>query len=176
MTPASGSASARRSATLYLVRHAIAAERGAKWPDDGKRPLTHKGAARMRLTVRGLRRLGAEIDLILTSPLVRARQTADIVAEGIGSAPEVIEVDALTPDQSPPAVGAALAPYASVSRIALVGHEPGLGELAAWLVGAREPIEFKKGAVCRIDVPALPPGRNGRLIWLALPKMLRSMA
>ena len=66
---------------LYLVRHAIAAERGDKWPDDTKRPLTHKGAARMRQAVEGLRALGVEIDLVLTSPLVRAEQTADILVQ-----------------------------------------------------------------------------------------------
>ena len=161
---------------LYLVRHAIAAERGPKWPDDGKRPLTHKGMARMRLVVRGLRRLGAEIDLVLTSPLVRAQQTAEILAEGLGTAPHVTVLKALAPGEPPSAVAAALATHPSARGIALVGHEPGLGELAAWLTSAREPIEFKKGGVCRIDVAALPPGRNGKLVWLALPKMLRALA
>jgi phosphohistidine phosphatase len=161
---------------LYLVRHAIAAERGPKWPDDTKRPLTHKGAARMRQVVRGLRALGVEVDLVLTSPLVRARQTADILVEGLGSAPTLEVTPALAPEESPSAVAAALGRHASASRIALVGHEPGLGLLAAWLIGAREPFVFKKGGVCRIDVPTLPPGRNGALVWHAAPKMLRALA
>ena len=163
-------------ASLYLVRHAIAAERGPKWPDDAKRPLTHKGAARMRQVVRGLRALGVEIDLVLTSPLVRARQTADLLVEGLGSAPALDVAPALAPEETPPAVAAALARHATANRIALVGHEPALGLLAAWLIGAREPIAFRKGGVCRIDVPALPPGRNGQLVWLATPKMLRALA
>ena len=58
-------------------------------------------------------------------------------------------------------------------RIALVGHEPGIGELAARLIGLRHPIEFKKGAVCRIDVDALPPTAPGALRWLLPPKVLR---
>ena len=62
--------------TVYLVRHAIAAARDEKWPDDSKRPLTHEGAARMRRIVKGVVSLGVEIDLVLTSPLVRAVETA----------------------------------------------------------------------------------------------------
>jgi phosphohistidine phosphatase len=162
--------------SLYLVRHAIAAERGPKWPDDAKRPLTHKGMARMRLGVRGLRALGAEIDLVLSSPLVRAVQTADILVEGLGSAPRLELSSALAPGEPPSAVVAALSRHTTAQRIALVGHEPDLGKLAAWLIGAREPIGFKKGGMCRIDVPALPPGRSGQLIWLAVPKMLRALA
>ena len=68
---------------LYLVRHGLAEERGEKWPDDTKRPLTEEGIVRMRKAARGLARLGVAVDVVLTSPLVRARQTADIVAAGI---------------------------------------------------------------------------------------------
>jgi phosphohistidine phosphatase SixA len=60
--------------------------------------------------------------------------------------------------------------------VALVGHEPGLGELAAWLIGARNPLTFRKGGVCRIDVPDQTAGRNGQLVWFATPKMLRALA
>ena len=169
-------AEAAAGASLYLVRHAIAAERGPKWPDDAKRPLTHKGAARMRQVVRGLRALGVDVDLVLTSPLVRARQTADLLVEGLGSAPKLEVTPALAPDEPPSAVVAVLGRHTSANRIALVGHEPALGQLAAALIGAREPLEFKKGGACRIDVPALPPGRNGQLVWLAVPKMLRALA
>ena len=169
------SAGTRSAVTLYLVRHAIAAERGPKWPDDEKRPLTHKGMARMRLVVRGLRKLGVDVDLVLTSPLVRAAQTAEILAEGLASAPKVAVFKPLAPGATPAAVASALSPYTSARSLALVGHEPDLGELAAWLISAREPMEFKKGGVCRIDVPALPPGRNGRLVWLAVPRMLRAL-
>ena len=82
---------------LYLVRHAIAAERGPEWPDDTKRPLTHKGIARMRQLVEGLEDLGVELDLILTSPLLRARQTADLVHQGLGGATPLEETTVLAP-------------------------------------------------------------------------------
>jgi phosphohistidine phosphatase len=62
------------SIELYLIRHAIAEERGDKWPDDAKRPLTLEGTARMRKAAKGLVRLGVKFDVVLTSPLVRARQ------------------------------------------------------------------------------------------------------
>ncbi len=61
------------------------------------------------------------------------------------------------------------------SRIALVGHEPGLGELAGRLIGSRHAIEFKKGAVCRIDLDQIPPTGPGRLRWFLTPRMLRAV-
>lgn len=165
-----------RTVTLYLVRHAIAEPRGSAWPDDTKRPLTHRGMARMREAVSGLDAAGIEINVVLTSPLVRARQTAEILARGLTSVPTVEVTNALLPGQPPARMAEALGGHARSKSVALVGHEPGLGELAAWLLGAREPLPFKKGGICRIDVPSLPPVPPGQLIWFALPKMLRAMA
>jgi phosphohistidine phosphatase len=167
---------AERGVTLYLVRHAIAEERGSDWPDDTKRPLTHRGMARMREAVRGLDFLGVEIGLVLTSPLVRARQTAEILARGLASVPAVDTTNALIPGQPPARMVEALAGHSRQRAIALVGHEPGLGELAAWLIGAREPLPFKKGGICCIELPSLPAAPTGQLIWFALPKMLRSVS
>ncbi len=131
--------------------------------------------ARMREAVGGLEALGVELDLVLTSPLVRARQTAELVARGLSSAPTVEVTDALLPGQPSARIAEALAAWTRYRAIALVGHEPGLGELAAWLIGVREPLAFKKGGVCRIDVAALPPVPPGQLVWFALPKMLRAL-
>jgi phosphohistidine phosphatase len=162
--------------SLYLVRHAIAADRGDQWPDDSVRPVTRQGAARMRRVVRGLAALDVKLDLILTSPLLRATQTAELLAAGLRPAPRVREAPALALGSTPAKVAELLGEQASAHQIALVGHEPALGELAAWLIGARTALPFKKGGVCRIDVPALPPGRSGQLVWLATPKMLRAVA
>ena len=161
--------------SLYLVRHAIAGVRGGEWPDDTKRPVTKKGAAKMRQAVRGLDSLGVRIDLVLTSPLVRARQTADILADGLDPALTPIVASALAPGHPPSAVADALGAHKGCRGIALVGHEPDLGELGAWLLGAHEPLVFKKGGVCRIDVPGLPPRRDGQLRWFATPMMLRAL-
>ena len=80
---------------IYLVRHAIAAERGDDWPDDTKRPLTEEGISRFKEAVGGLKALDATIEEIFTSPLVRARQTADLLAAGVRGRPTVKLLDAL---------------------------------------------------------------------------------
>lgn len=160
---------------LYLVRHAIAEERGEAWPDDTKRPLTAAGMTRMKKAARGLARLGVVIDVVLTSPLVRTRQTAEILAAEIDPHPAMVNTDALAPGGTYTALIAELEKHARRPRIALVGHEPGIGELASRLIGSRHPIEFKKGAVCRIDFDELPPGGPGDLRWLLTPKILRAI-
>jgi len=161
--------------TLYVIRHAIAAERGDDWPDDARRPLTHQGAARMRQVVKGLFELGVDIDLVLTSPLVRAVQTAEIVSRGFKTKPEIVSVPALAPGGAPARVAEALGQHADPRSLAVVGHEPELGEFAGWLIGSRTPLPFKKGGVARIDVPEWPPARKGQLVWMATPRMLRGL-
>jgi phosphohistidine phosphatase len=161
--------------SLYLVRHAIAAERGETFPDDGKRPLTSKGIERFREVAKALGDLDVEIDQVLTSPLARARQTADILAELLPGGAPVVETDTLAPGSSFRAVVDMLAAYSRYHALVLVGHEPGIGEIAGRLIGTRNPLPFKKGAVCRIDVDALPPAGPGRLIWFATPKILRKL-
>jgi phosphohistidine phosphatase len=161
--------------TLYLVRHAIAAERGEKYPDDRARPLTKTGATRMRRVAAGLARLRPDIDLVLTSPLVRAHRTAEILLAALVPAPRLEVLDELAPGHTPAEVAAALGRSAAHQAIALVGHEPDLGALAAWLLGAREPLPFKKGSIACVDVAAFPPGRTGRLRWFATPRMLRAL-
>jgi phosphohistidine phosphatase len=162
-------------AELYLVRHAIAAERGEEWPDDTKRPLTERGIARFKEVVAGLRWLDVALDEIITSPLVRAKQTAELLATGIEGKPVVRLLDALAPGHGPATVMTQLAKLTRGSRIALVGHEPDLGELAAHLVGASRPMPFRKGGVCRIDVETLTSKRAGTLHWFLPPKALRKL-
>jgi phosphohistidine phosphatase len=160
---------------LYLVRHAIAAERGSEWPDDTKRPLTDRGMARFKACVAGLAAFDTAIDVIFSSPLVRAKQTADLLAAGMKPTPAVKLLDALAPGQGPAAVMAQLAKATRRRRIALVGHEPDLGELAAHLLAAGRPVPFRKGAVCRIDLEGLTSKRAGSMIWFAPPKVLRKL-
>src|SRR2546428_3640454 len=121
---------------IYLIRHGLAEERGDSWPDDAKRPLTDEGISRMRKSVRGLVRLGVTCDVVLTSPLVRARQTAEIVAAGLSPRPPLVSADSLAPEGSFAAVIADLEKQARRTCIALVGHEPNIGELAARLIGS----------------------------------------
>lgn len=158
---------------LYLIRHGIAAKRGEACPDDTKRPLTEQGMTRLRKAARGLAALGVSFDVVLTSPLVRTRQTAEIAAGVSDPRPPIVAIDSLAPEGSVPAVLADLEKHTRRRRIALVGHEPGIGELAARLSGSRHPVEFRKGAVCRIDVETLPIAGPGTLRWLLTPKILR---
>jgi phosphohistidine phosphatase len=160
---------------IYLIRHGVAEERGEKWPDDTKRPLTADGTSRMEKAARGLAELNVSFDVVLSSPLVRARQTADVVAAELGGHPPIVNTDALAPGSDYAAIVAAIEKQSRNARIALVGHEPGIGELAARLIGSRHPIEFKKGAVCRIDLDEIPPNGPGDLRWLLPPKFLRAL-
>jgi phosphohistidine phosphatase len=164
---------------LYLVRHAIAEERDPlRWPDDRLRPLTAKGMRRFEAAARGLRRLVPTVDVLLTSPLVRARQTAEIlVAEAQWPPPETM--DALAPETPVGETISALASFSTARRVAAVGHEPHLSELATALLGG-EPtspfLVFRKGGVAcvQFDVGANP--RGGVLRWLLTPKALRLLA
>jgi phosphohistidine phosphatase len=160
---------------LYLIRHGLAAERGDEYPDDSKRPLTSEGIASLRKEAKALDELGIGFDHIITSPLARARQTADVFAEHLKTKPTISNSDALTPAGSAASVIQDVGKHARKGRIALVGHEPNMGELAARLTGSRAPIAFKKGAICRIDFETLPPKGVGQLRWFVPPKMLRKL-
>lgn len=160
---------------LYLVRHAIAADRGSEWPDDNKRPLTERGISRFKDGVKGLHRLDVALDEIFTSPLLRAKQTAELLAAGLDGKPPIKVLDALAPGHTPSAVMTQLARVARRRRIALVGHEPDLGELAAHLIGAGRALAFKKGGICRIDLGSLTSKRAASLTWFLPPTVLRQV-
>jgi phosphohistidine phosphatase len=161
---------------IYLVRHGLAAERGSEFPDDDDRPLTSEGIERMRVQVLGLRELGVRIDRVLTSPLVRAAQTAELLASGIACPDPPVLVDALRPGGRYDAVLASLARLGDDRAVALVGHMPSIGEIASRLIGARDALAFKKGAVCCIETDALPPAGVGQLRWFLPPRALRALA
>ena len=160
---------------LFLIRHGVAEERGDAWPDDAKRPLSEDGIERFQKSARGLARLDVWIDVVLTSPLVRARQTAEIVASAFDPRPSIITIESLAPEGSYASLVADLEKHGRKTRIALVGHEPGIGELGARLIGSRHSFEFKKGAVCRIDVDEIPPVGPGDLRWFLTPKAMASI-
>jgi len=160
---------------LYLIRHGVAEERGDDWPDDSKRPLTPDGISRLRKSAKGLNAIEVGFDQIVSSPLVRTRQTADVFSEELKGSPPIVTSDALAPAGSSASVIQELTKHVRKARVALVGHEPNLGELAALLIGARVPIEFKKGGICRIDFDMLPPKGGGMLRWFLTPKMLRKL-
>ena len=96
-------------------------------------------------------------------------------SQGLDPHPSIVTIDSLAPDGTYAAIVGDLEKHARKKRIALVGHEPGIGELAARLIGSRHAIEFKKGAVCRIDLATIPPSGPGDLRWLLTPKIMRAI-
>jgi phosphohistidine phosphatase len=160
---------------LLVVRHAIAFERSARrWPDDAQRPLSPQGAARARKAALGLKRVTEHPGRVLVSPLRRAQQTAAILTQFAGW-PEAGECVQLLPGASPEGLLALLA-RSHDSRIAVVGHQPGLGRLlAACLPGGVEAaFEFRKMGVALLCFQGAARAGRGQLIWLLPPRILRA--
>jgi phosphohistidine phosphatase len=158
---------------FYLIRHGVAEERGPGYPDDSRRPLTSEGKARLVEIGAGLVALGVDLDEILTSPFVRTRQTADILAQAWSKPPRVTDVEALAVGSRTGTVLAALASGAERPHVAIVGHMPGIGVLAAELIGASRPLDFRKGSVACIALDRTPRRGAGDLRWFVPPRLLR---
>jgi phosphohistidine phosphatase len=159
------------------MRHGIAAERvGPFASNDAKRPLTAKGRKRTRQIATGLDNIGVRFDWIISSPLVRARETAEIVAAASHSKPPVELSNTLRPGGSLDEIISLLAKNGSSERVLLVGHEPDLSSLAARLIGAGgvANLTLKKGGCCLIRFDGRPAQSAGELLWWATPRMLRS--
>jgi phosphohistidine phosphatase len=155
---------------IYVVRHAIAEERDAdRWPDDAERPLTADGEKRFRDAARGLRTLVSDVDVMLSSPYMRAWRTAEILHEVAGwPAPE--RSDLLGASRAPADGLDAIGARPEASSIAVVGHEPYLSRLVSILLtGDLDAVkmDLKKGGVVRID--------DNVLRWYATPKTLVSL-
>ena len=165
---------------LYLIRHGIAQQLGLKNDfTDEKRTLTSEGRDRMREVALALRKLGVQLDVLLTSPLVRAVETAEIVAEALGlSKKEIIQTGSLSPGGSAEELFAEIKSHTGVESIGLVGHEPYLSELAARMVqcDGRLSIDLRKGSVCSLNIVETVPSLHGKLVWLMTPKQLRLLA
>lgn len=164
---------------LYILRHAIAAERGSpEYPGDSERPLTPDGLKKLKRVVRGMKALELSFDLILTSPYVRARQTADVVAKELGLE-GALELSALLePGTDLDGLIAHLGSRkSSVDRILLVGHEPMLSALISLLVSGEQDLEItlKKGGLCKLAIRAIAPGRCATFEWLLTPRHLASI-
>jgi len=166
-----------QSYQLYVMRHGIAVARGdPNFPDDTKRPLTPEGKKKLRGVARGLFRLGLCIDSIISSPLVRASETAAVVAEVLAPGVKVESSDFLRPGGSLQALLTSLAKRPDHRSVLIIGHEPDLSDSAAKLIGnARANFQFKKGGCCRIDFDRFPPRPPGKLIWWLTPRVMRKI-
>ena len=162
---------------LLIVRHAIAYDRDPhRWREDADRPLSPAGIRRARKAAAGLKQLTLRPDRLLTSPLVRAKQTAQILVDIAGwPAPE--EIPELSPGEPALAVLTLLARQRT-KLTAVVGHQPGLGQLLGTCLlggGGSLPIEMKKNAVACVSFEGKPRAGHAALKWLATPRMLRAL-
>jgi phosphohistidine phosphatase len=158
---------------IYLVRHGIATERiGGAILNDAMRPLTDEGRAETKDVANGLKRLGLKPEFFVSSPLVRAKQTAEICAEILAKDAQIKITDALAPAGNVRQLFKFLRDLGAFEEAMLFGHEPDIGMLAASLLDASDlQIPFKKAAVCRVDVYDLPPSTPGTLKWFITPKI-----
>jgi phosphohistidine phosphatase len=160
---------------LLIVRHAIAFDRDAhRWPDDDERPLTARGLARARKAALGLKGISGRPTRVLASPLLRARQTAAILTQVAGW-PRAIQCHQLMPGVAPAGL-LALISRSRDERLALVGHEPGLGHLvSACLPGAPRTaaFSFRKMGAALLEFQGAPRAGRGELVWFLPPRVLR---
>ena len=142
---------------------------------DAERPLTPAGRAEFSVAARGLARIVGRVDVLLTSPLARARETAEIAASVFKDVAPVIE-PGLASDRVHATV-AALARHPPDATVALVGHGPMLGVLLARMVGSADADRFtlRRGGAALVDLPD-GPGSAGQLIWFLPPRVLRALA
>jgi phosphohistidine phosphatase len=163
---------------LYLLRHGIALDRiGGAVHSDFQRPLTKEGKAELEMVGLALKKLNVKADLVVSSPLVRARETAEIIKSELGCSEELQITEALSPGCSASDLYKFLRPFHDRQDVFLVGHEPDMGRLAATLLwtGPEFDMPFKKAGICRIDVSDIPPNYPGRLKWFVTPKILSLM-
>jgi phosphohistidine phosphatase len=167
---------------LILFRHGIALEpeeAAAAGLREHERPLTRQGQARTAEAVQGLRQLVKAVELIAHSPLTRARQTADILAAAYPVARRA-ETRALRPGASAEALAQFVSQRArrdAGEPVLLVGHEPDLGQWAAWAItGKSQPLfGLKKAGACLLEFDGAPQAKSGRLLWLLPAGVLRRL-
>jgi phosphohistidine phosphatase len=151
---------------IYVLRHAIA-EDAAPGQSDSERRLTLQGKKKLRKILSRARTAGVEPDIVLTSPYVRAVETAEIALEQLCADGKVVETEVLTPASNPLAIWEEIRRHQQLGQIILVGHNPLLSEAICFLIGAcRDAIDLRKGALACVEVSSFGPQPQGTLVWL----------
>ena len=152
--------------TIYVLRHGIAEDGGMGQPDS-QRELTSEGRAKLAQTLKRAAAAGVQPSVILTSPYVRALETAKIAAQTLDTNEPLIRVPELTPDGNPPAVWDQIRNYPDAPQLLLVGHEPLLSQCVSFLLNAPTlAVDFKKGALVAIHCAQLRGQPRGVLLWM----------
>jgi phosphohistidine phosphatase len=164
---------------VLIIRHGKAEERpllSLSTKKDAARALTETGRREMRKAAKGLRKLAPDIDVLAASPLVRAQETAEIVAKVFG-VNDVLEQPLLAPGSAPPAVLRWLEAQPPDNTVALVGHEPDLSHLTSWLLSGNGAsfVTLRKGGCALIEFDGKPAAGRGVLAWLLQPGQLRKL-
>ena len=160
---------------IYILRHGLAGDRDSReYPNDAERPLTSEGEEKMWKIAKGMKALGLEFDLVLSSPYVRTKQTAEIVAEYLKAEKKLEFSKALEPGGDPAELMRFLNHRHRLKGPLLVGHEPYLSSLISMLISGspRAYITMKKGGLCKLSADGLKYDRCASLRWLFTPKQL----
>ncbi|HTT33212.1 MAG TPA: phosphohistidine phosphatase SixA [Methylomirabilota bacterium] len=160
---------------LFIVRHGIAVDReDPKCPPDPERYLTEEGIEKTKQVAKGVAALGISADLMLTSPYVRAEQTAEVFASALGYAKQRIRrTDLLLPGAEPSLLFRELSKEKQASAVFLFGHAPQLDDVIATALGSKKHLTaLKKAGVAFLELKRLSPP-IGEIVWLAIPKLLR---
>lgn len=164
---------------LFLLRHGLAVEPGtAGYSKDADRPLTPKGERKLWRAAKTMKALDLSFDLILSSPYLRARQTAAILAQALDAKDRLELSGSLAPGNPTRKIIECLHRLPMPDNVLLVGHEPGLSQLISLLVAGDSGLSvlMKKGGLCKLSAESLKPGRCATLQWLLTPKQMALMA
>jgi len=158
---------------IYLLRHGIAEDAAAGQPDSD-RQLTAEGRKKLRSVLKTALHAGVAPALIITSPYRRAVQTAEIAAAELGYKGDLLRSRALLPESEPRQVWEEICLHKDVPSLLLAGHEPLFSRLLAYLLESPTlQVDFKKGALARIDADRFPPQPRAVLKWLFTPRLTR---
>ena len=160
---------------IYLIRHASAVGIGGGIVRDAQRTLTNEGKSEAAHVARAMKSIGVKPDILVTSPLIRAKETAEILQSELGG--ELHTSDSLAPGVTPANVFRFLSKFPDANEIVLAGHEPDMGDLVKVLVGGgiEFSMPFTQAGVCCVEVVDVPPSMAGILKWLITPAVASKM-
>ena len=161
---------------ILIIRHGIAAQQTAKSSDE-TRKLTKEGRQKLKKAAQGLQSLVDQIDLIATSPLRRATQTAELIGEAYHGT-RIVQIAALSPGRPPAALLEWLNAHPPTATVALIGHEPHLSTVLCWLMtGLQESfVTLKKGGAAMLEIDGPASAGRAKLLWLMKPGQIRKLA